>query len=333
MMSKVGGDSMSRAFAGLLCLMVVISCGPASERAGESGVEYALAIHGGAGVPRESLADEEQRAYLQSLEQALRIGERILAEGGTSLDAVEQVVRYLEDDPLFNAGRGAVFTRDGVNELDASIMDGKTLACGAVTGVRNVRNPVSLSRAVMRETRHVLLAGEGAESFAAAAGIERVDPRYFFTQSRWDRLQEHLDSGVAGGGGTVGAVALDRHGDLAAATSTGGLTGKMTGRVGDTPIPGAGTYADNRSCAVSGTGVGEEFMRHAVAHQVAERMRLGGQSLADAVAAVIDDELGEGDGGVIAVDREGRIAMAFNTPGMFRGALDSEGRFELGIWE
>jgi beta-aspartyl-peptidase (threonine type) len=240
----------------------------------------------------------------------------------------------LEDDPLFNAGRGAVFTDSGVHELDASIMDGRTLACGAVTGVRTVRHPVSLARLVMENTRHILLMGAGAEAFADELGVERVENSWFDTDHRRRALQRVLEQRrVEEEQGTVGCVVLDGRGDLAAATSTGGLTGKRWGRIGDTPIIGAGNYADNRSCAVSGTGTGEEFMRNVTAYAVASLYRDAGVPLHEAARRVVFERMRPGDGGVIAVSREGEIAMVYSTVGMFRGAADSSGRFEVAIWE
>jgi beta-aspartyl-peptidase (threonine type) len=297
-------------------------------------LDYALAIHGGAGTISKSLPDSEREAYLDSLRQALRIGTSILDEGGTSLDAVEQVIRLLEDDPRFNAGRGAVFNHDGGHELDASIMDGATLGCGAVAGVTTVRHPISLARLVMERTRHVLLSGAGADRFAQEMGVERVDPDYFFTERRFEQLQRALrKQEAAAEKGTVGVAALDRQGNLAAGTSTGGLTNKKHGRVGDSPIIGAGTYADNATCAVSGTGIGEEFIRHGVAHSISELMQHRGLSVEEAARRVVHERLRPGDGGIIAVDRRGAIAMVFNTEGMYRGAADSSGRFEVMIWE
>jgi beta-aspartyl-peptidase (threonine type) len=292
-------------------------------------ISYAIAIHGGAGsLPPQD--EERRRAHREGLEAALRLGERILREGGSSLDAVEQVLIRLENDPNFNAGKGAVFNRDGVNELDAAIMDGATLGCGAVAGVRTVRNPIGLARLVMERTPHVLLAGEGAERFASSAGVEMVPGEYFHTPAARERLQRALRAGErTPGGGTVGAVALDRSGNLAAGTSTGGLTAKMPGRVGDTPIIGAGTYADNRSCAVSCTGKGEEFIRRSVAYRVASLVGDGGLSVAEAAEQVVHRELQAGDGGLIVVGAAGEIAMVFNTPAMYRGAADSRGRFEV----
>ncbi len=306
-------------------------------------VEWALAIHGGAGAPDRSLPETEKQAYLASLERALRLGQAMLEGGGASLDAVEAVVRDLEDDPLFNAGRGAVFNADGVVELDASIMDGRTLGCGGVAAVKTIKNPVSLARLVYERTKHVLLVGPGAEAFAEQMGVERVGPDWFFTEPRWQELLKHRAAAAAAadaaksaakaGGGTVGAVARDRQGNLAAATSTGGRTGKLSGRVGDSPVVGAGTYADNATCAVSGTGIGEEYIRHAAAYSVSAWMRHKEVPLDEALRRVIDEELKPGDGGLIAVDRDGRIAMRYNTPGMFRGAADAGGRFEVHIWE
>ena len=309
---------------------------PAAAAPPAGRLEWALAIHGGAGVTHESVPAEREAEYVTGLARALRAGAEILERGGASLDAVEQVVRVLEDDPLFNAGRGAVFSAEGRNELDAAIMDGRTLACGAVTGVTTVKNPVSLARLVMERTPHVFLARDGAERFARDAGVEIVDPQYFFTQARWDALEALRRARAAkapGGGGTVGAVALDRQGALAAATSTGGLTGKQYGRVGDTPIIGAGTYANDATCAVSASGKGEEFIRHGVARTIAAWIELRGVPLGEAVDQVVRHTLAPNDGGVIAVDPAGHIVMAFNTQGMFRGAADATGRFEVRIWE
>jgi len=320
----------------LVALVLLGGCGGDDGAAGDAGADggpgpaWALAIHGGAGAPDRSLPVAEQQAYLASLERALRVGQEILERGGPSLDAVEAVIRDLEDDPLFNAGRGAVFNRDGAVELDASIMDGATLGCGAVAAVGTVKNPISLARLVYERTEHVLLVGDGAERFADSMAVERAGPEWFFTEPRW---QDLLRTRSREGGGTVGAVALDRLGNLAAGTSTGGRTGKLAGRVGDSPIVGAGTYADNTTCAVSGTGVGEEFIRRAAAYSVSAWMRHRGLSVEDAVRRVVLEELQPGDGGMIAVDRTGRIAMVYNTPGMFRGAADANGRLEVHIWE
>lgn len=322
---------------------VVVSgaCGtPQGVETGENPdpVSFAIAIHGGAGAIDRGMDADLEEAYRRSLEDALKFGHRLLDEGSTSLDVVEQVIRRLEDEELFNAGKGAVFTHEGRNELDAAIMDGATRACGAVTGVTTVKNPISLARAVMENSPHVFLTGTGAEAFAEEWGLERVDPGYFFTQRRWESLQkvlrqESLSNDETEKHGTVGAVAWDRYGHLAAATSTGGMTNKRFGRVGDVPVIGAGTYADDRTAAISCTGHGEKFIRHTVASRVSAIMEYQGVTLAEAAGRVIDGVLDPGDGGLIAVGRDGTIALEFNTEGMYRGAADSSGRFEVAIWE
>ncbi len=290
---------------------------------------YALAIHGGAGsLPRADTTTERERAYRDALAAALEAGYAVLRAGGSSVEAVTRAVVALEDDPLFNAGRGAVFSYDGVNELDAAIMAGGSLAAGAICGVTHVRNPVTLARAVMEQSEYVMLAGEGAEEFALTRGFALVPREYFRTEARWRQL-ERIRAGDHGVSpltispvGTVGAVALDVHGDLAAATSTGGMTGKRHRRIGDSPIIGAGTYADNRACAVSATGHGEMFIRLAVAHDIAARVRYGGRTLSTAVHEVLHEELATlgGEGGVIALDRSGEVVMDFNAEGMFRAS-------------
>ncbi len=293
--------------------------------------EWALAIHGGAGtISRDAMTPERERAYHRALEKALRAGGAVLADGGSSLDAVTATITLLEDEPLFNAGKGAVFTSEGKNELDAAIMDGATLNAGAVAAVTRIRNPILLARAVMERSKHVLLIGDGAEAFAAEQGFLFVDPGYFFTRERWDALQRTKGSESFPDSdpmGTVGAVALDKHGNLAAATSTGGMTNKRWGRVGDVPVIGAGTYADNATAAISATGHGEYFIRSVVAHEIAARMRLAGQSLEQAANDVVMKVLVErgGEGGVIAVDRDGNIAQPFNSSGMYRGRLVAGG--------
>jgi beta-aspartyl-peptidase (threonine type) len=325
----------------LSCLVALaaISCGgnpaPADERtssAEPAALEYAIAIHGGAGkIPRDKPAEEVER-FEASLRESLELGRGLLAEGTTALDVVEQVIRRLEDDPLFNAGRGAVFNHEGQHELDASIMDGSTLACGGVAGVTTVRHPITLARHVMQDTRHVLMAGAGAERFADEAGVERVEPAWFSTPRRREALERALkEEREEREHGTVGVVALDREGHLAAGTSTGGLTNKRYGRVGDSPIIGAGTYADDRSCAVSATGRGEEFIRRAIARSIAARVEWDGIEVGTAARELIGT-LEPGDGGVIVVGRSGEIALIFNTDGMYRGAADSNGRFEVAIW-
>ena len=285
-----------------------------------------IAIHGGAGVLRADKPGARHRAVLQ---QALEAGFAILKKDGSSLDAVAASVMVLEDSPLFNAGRGSSFNADGEIEMDASIMDGATLRAGAVAAVRRIRNPILAARAVMDASRHVLLAGAGAERFARRHGLRVESSAYFRTAKRLAALRKNLKNYH----GTVGAVALDVSGNLAAATSTGGYTGKLPGRVGDSPIIGAGTYADNRACAVSGTGLGEAFIRAAVGHDVCARMRYGGASLAAAAAAALKNvaDLGA-DGGLIAVDRRGNVAMPFNSQGMFRACIDRRGRRTIAIF-
>jgi beta-aspartyl-peptidase (threonine type) len=301
-----------------------------------------LVVHGGAGtMSRAELSPEREQAIRADLERALRAGHAVLEKGGASLDAVTQAVVILEDSPYFNAGKGAVFNHDGVNELDASIMDGSTRKAGAVAGVHRVKNPILLARAVMEKSVHVMMVGEGAERFAKGAGIELVDPSYFRTEERWQQLQKALEAEKKPRAalepsayfGTVGALALDRAGRLAAATSTGGMTNKRWGRVGDSPIIGAGTYA-NEQCAVSGTGWGEFFIRAAVAHDICARVAYRGDSIEAAAKAVVMDvvpALG-GDGGVIALDAKGNYAMPFNTQGMYRGTIDADGKVTIAIF-
>ena len=304
---------------------------------------FAIAIHGGAGtMSRASLTNDREAAYRAALERAVRAGHDLLSRGGSSVDAVSAAVVVLEDDPLFNAGRGAVFNAAGEIEMDAAIMDGARLRAGAVAGVKRIRNPVLAARAVMEKTPCVMLGREGAEALALAEGLALVDASYFFTLNRWGALEREKSrraSGVAVTAsdedrhGTVGAVALDRAGNLAAATSTGGHTHKMPGRIGDSPIIGAGTYADNATCAVSATGDGEYFICLAVAHEIASRMRYLSESLTDASHYVVMKTLPGvgGSGGLVAMDRQGNIAMPFNTGGMYRAAIDGRGRLSVAI--
>jgi len=336
--------------------------------------EWAIALHGGAGYVSPDMPEARRVAYEEALQEALAIGSEILEEGGSSLDAVEATVRFLEDHELFNAGKGAVFTAEGRNELDAAIMDGHTMQAGAVTGVTTVKNPVTLARRVMTDSRHVFFSGDGAEAFADGTDVERVDPSYFYTESRFEalrRVQEAErdsspgdDSDEKGGSGaevepgaepgaepdashdsqessnesirgwkygTVGAVAKDREGRLASATSTGGMTNKRFGRVGDVPIIGSGTYA-NKDVAVSATGWGEKIMLHVSAHTLASHYRFTGASLQESMDYLVDEVLEPGDAGFIAVDRTGAVSMKTNTGSMFRAAADSEGLREVAIW-
>lgn len=303
----------------------------------ENEPRWALAVHGGAGSSPSRTDAERNIAKHDGLQRALLAGKEVLAKGGSSLDAVEAAVRILEDDPVFNAGRGAVLNSQGLAELDASIMDGRTRRCGAVASATRTRNPVTVARLVMENTRHVLLGGDGVDAFAIEMGAERVERDYFVTDYQRARLERAKASTGARDAeedagfriGTVGCVALDQHGNLAAATSTGGLVNKLYGRIGDSPIVGAGTYADNRTCAISGTGIGEEFIRHAVAYDISARMRYAGQEVGEAVEAVLKETLQPNQGGIIAVDHQGTIVMDFNTSGMACAAADSSGRLEI----
>ena len=307
-----------------------------------------LVVHGGAGtISRSEMTPQREREYRAGLERAMTAGYEILKRGGSSLDAAEAAVRMLEDDPHFNAGKGAVFTSIGTNEMDAAVMDGKTLSAGAVASLKHIKNPVSLARLVMEKSGHVMMDGEGAEAFAKENGVQVLpDQKYFFTQERWEALQKVKAAEKSGGGGkkyiitdqdrhgTVGAVALDQNGNLAAATSTGGTTNKRAGRVGDSPVIGAGTYANNATCAVSATGDGEYFVRATVAHDVSALMEYRGMSLKEAAQSVLDKvaKLG-GSGGLIAIDRQGNIALPFNTSGMYRGYVDPNGKFVVEIYK
>lgn len=303
-------------------------------------VKWAIVLHGGAGTPPKDASAETVQAWRDGLKEALTAGKTILEQGGSSLDAVESVVRRLEDNPLFNAGQGAVFNSAGGHELDASIMDGKTLDGGAVAGVTTVKNPITLARRVMENTRHVLLSGEGAETFASEEKVDRVPNESFSTEYRrrqWEkaRADEKNDNTRRFSPpkpwqyGTVGCVALDAQGNLAAGTSTGGLTNKKFGRVGDSPILGAGTYADNETCGVSGTGIGEQFIRHAVCAHISHLMRYKNWTLKQSAEHILKNRLRKGDGGIIGIDHRGDIVWVFTTPGMFRAAADANGRFEV----
>lgn len=292
--------------------------------------KFVIVIHGGVGTISKEMPDSIKQDYLISLSDALSIGKTILQNGGTSIDAVEQVVKFLEDDSNFNAGKGAVYTSEGTHELDASIMDGRDLSCGAVAGVKTIKNPISLARLVMENTPHVLLIGEGAEKFGVTMNVGVVPNNYFDTPRRFEQLQKSINKETKG---TVGCVALDIYGNLAAATSTGGITNKMPGRVGDVPIIGAGNYANNETCAVSCSGKGELFIKHSVAYSVSALMKYKNYSLKDAAKEMIQEKITQGEGGLIAVDKDGNYVMVFNTQGMFRGVANSSGIFETKIWD
>ncbi|MDR6196860.1 isoaspartyl peptidase/L-asparaginase [Siphonobacter sp. SORGH_AS_0500] len=326
-----------------------------------------LVLHGGAGtITRQNMTPEKEKAYRETLNLALQTGYDVLKKGGTSLDAVEATIHVMEDSPLFNAGKGAVFTHEGKNELDAAVMDGKTLKAGAVAGVTTVRNPISAARAVMEKSEHVMMIGKGAETFAKEKGLTIVDPSYFYTENRWQGLQKALkeekvkldhseekpakptkapknassraEELIFSEGkkfGTVGCVALDQYGNLAAGTSTGGMTNKRYGRVGDAPIIGAGTYADNETCAVSATGHGEYFIRSVVAYDIAALMRYKGFSVEEAAKEVVNKKLVErgGEGGVIALDAKGNFSMPFNSEGMYRGFITADGKKTVEIYK
>jgi len=319
---------------------------------------WAIAVHGGAGtIERRHLRPEQEAAYRAALARVAEAGGAVLRAGGSALDAIEAAIHLLEDDPLFNAGRGAVFTARGANELDASIMDGATLAAGAVAGVTRTRHPISLARAVMERSSHVLLVGAGADAFSKANGVEQADPSYFFTERRWRSLENfakahdlpvpprpagdhrpdpvHALAHDEGKYGTVGVVALDISGNVAAGTSTGGTTGKQWGRVGDSPVIGAGTYASNAACAVSATGTGEYFIRLGVAHEIAALVEHKGLSLQAAADIVIQDKLTAlgGDGGIIAVAPDGQVAWSYNTSGMYRASLAADRPLVVSIYK
>jgi len=295
--------------------------------------KYVIVIHGGAGnASNRDLNEEQQKEYKEKLGQALAIGEQILKDGGTCIEAIEKTINYLENCPLFNAGKGAVFTHNGTNELDASIMRGWDLNAGAVASVCDIKHPISAAIEVMNNSEHVLLAGKGASEFAKKQGIEIVDSSYFFTEKRWKSLKKILDAEKHG---TVGCVVLDKDGNLAAGTSTGGRTNKKYGRIGDSPIIGAGTYANNNTCAISATGHGEFFIRYVVTHDISALMEYQNMSLSDASNLVINKKLVEagGAGGIIAVDKEGNVSMPFNTNMMFRAYAKSNGEKQIAIFK
>jgi len=339
----------------LLLSFLAITCNskPKAEKTPENlkQQEFAIIIHGGAGtILKKNMTDSLEAAYKAALTEAIQTGYKILENGGSSLEAVQRTINVMENSPLFNSAKGAVFNHEGVNELDASIMDGATLNAGAIAGVTNVKNPINLAYEVMTNSEHVLLSGKGAETFAAEKGIELVDPSYFFTQNRYDALQRILereknDSVTAASAfidpfikdekfGTVGCVALDKNGNLAAGTSTGGMTNKRYNRIGDSPIIGSGTYANNATCGVSSTGGGEYFIRGQVAYDISTQMEYAGKSLKDATHNVIQEKLTNlgGTGGIVALDHYGNPSMEFNTEGMYRAYMDDQGELTLGIY-
>jgi beta-aspartyl-peptidase (threonine type) len=326
--------------------------------AAEAGPRWAIVVHGGAGViERKQLSAEQERAYRETMRKVTESGAKLLSAGKPALDVIEATIGLMEDDPLFNAGRGAVFTAQGRNELDAAIMDGKTLKAGSVAGVTRTRHPISLARRVMDRSPHVMLVGTGADTFSAQHGLEQVEPGWFYTQRRWDALVKFLEANKLpvpskphvipatdpasnlthdeGKKGTVGVVVLDMSGNVAAGTSTGGTTGKRWGRVGDSPIIGAGTYASNQSCAVSATGTGEYFIRLSVAHEICSLVRYRGMTLQAAADEVMQKQLTElhGDGGIIAVAPDGQIAWSFNTSGMYRARAAEGQALTVGIFK
>lgn len=302
---------------------------------------YALAVHGGAGDISKSIDDAIKQKYLDGISEALAVGEKILKKNGSSIDCVSAVVECLENNLMFNAGRGSVLNSQGKHEMDASIMDGGSLNCGAVAGISNIKNPIKLAKKILTKSDHIFLIGEGANEFAKLNDIKFETDDYFYTEKRmlqWkkanisnDIFLDHSDDGVKKKG-TVGAVAIDFNGDMAAATSTGGMTNKKFGRVGDSPIIGAGTYANNETCAVSCTGHGEEFLRHVVGHSIHSQMLYGKKDLECSVSYMLNEVLKNGDGGIISIDNNGKVVCKFNTTGMFHGALSSNGYHKVSIW-
>ena len=318
----------------------------APDAEADATIEWGLVMHGGAGtITPEDMTAELEAEYRNAMNEAMQAGHAVLADGGGSVDAVIAAITILEDSPLFNAGKGAVFTADGTNSLDASLMDGATLNAGAVAGVTTVRNPITLARLVMDSSFHVLLAGAGAEEFGRLHGVEMVDPDYFYTERRWEQLERAQDTEAGAMGltprpaapnkyGTVGVVALDRDGAIAAGTSTGGTTNKKWGRVGDSPIIGAGTYASDH-CGVSATGPGEYFIRNVVAYDICARMKYTGLTLAQSAHAMIAEQLeaqAPDLGGIVALDGSGNVVMTFNTPGMYRGWIGADGEPHTAIY-
>lgn len=352
---------MNKVLLPLLCFLFLLSCKnpnkhnaedfKVDEIAGSKEDVFGIVIHGGAGtILKENMSDSLEAAYKEKLKEAISIGHEILKNGGTSLEAVTKTINVLEDSPLFNAGKGSVFTHDATNELDASIMDGATLNAGAVAGVKHIKNPIDLAKDVMQKSEHVMLYGAGAEEFAQSLGYKMMDTTYFYTKSRYESLQRILEKEKTRNTeiisfqdpyiknskfGTVGCAALDKHGNLASGTSTGGMTNKRWNRIGDAPIIGAGTYANNATCAVSSTGWGEFFIRSVVAYDISALMEYKGMSLQDAAKEVIHKKVPAlgGDGGIVAIDKDGNVAMEFNTAGMYRASMNAEGELEIGIYK
>ena len=344
---------MKKIFCSIFIFLLFFNCnnkdnsgvGVIHENKSEAEIpEFAIIIHGGAGtILKENMSEEKETAYKVALEEAIRTGYEILKNGGSSLDAVQKTINVMEDSPLFNAGKGAVFTNAETNELDASIMDGKTLNAGASAGTKTVKNPINLARVIMDNSPHVMLSGDGAELFAKEQGLKLVSPDYFLTERRLNSIKKikERDKKTASNDteikdykyGTVGCAALDKNGNLAAGTSTGGMTNKRWGRIGDAPIIGAGTYANNNTCAVSSTGWGEYFIRAMVAHDISALMEYKGLSLEKAAKEVLDKvkNLG-GDGGIVAVDKNGNMVAEFNTAGMYRATMNDEGELTIGIY-
>ncbi|WP_271423859.1 isoaspartyl peptidase/L-asparaginase family protein [Aequorivita sinensis] len=352
---------MNKVLLPLLCFLLLLSCKnpnkhnaedfKVDEIAGSKEDVFGIVIHGGAGtILKENMSDSLEAAYKEKLKEAVSIGHEILKNGGTSLEAVTKTINVLEDSPLFNAGKGSVFTHDATNELDASIMDGATLNAGAVAGVKHIKNPIDLAKDVMQKSEHVMLYGAGAEEFAQSLGYKMMDTTYFYTKSRYESLQRILEKEKPintekisfqdpyiknSKFGTVGCAALDKHGNLASGTSTGGMTNKRWNRIGDAPIIGAGTYANNATCAVSSTGWGEFFIRSVVAYDISALMEYKGMSLQAAAKEVIHKKVPAlgGDGGIVAIDKDGNVVMEFNTAGMYRASMNAEGELEIGIYK
>ncbi len=340
----------------LSIVIFLVSCTTAPEKKeikNEKINEFAIVIHGGAGtILKKNMTPEKEKAYQDKLKEAITVGYTILKNGGKSIDAVEKTIHVLENSPLFNAGKGAVFTHEETNELDASIMTGNDLNAGAIAGVTDIKNPISLARKVMENSEHVMLSGKGASIFAKEQGIEIVDPKYFYTESRFKSLQrvkEKMKAELDHDGktafydpiikdskfGTVGCVALDKNGNITAGTSTGGMTNKRWNRIGDAPIIGSGTYANNATCGVSSTGWGEYFIRAQVAHDISAIMDYKGVSLKEAAREVIQNKLTKlgGTGGIIAVDKNGNMVFEFNTAGMYRASMNAKGEAEVKIYK